>query len=323
MNQIDEAIRRLRNGEVVGIPTETVYGLAARISDPAAIKKIFTEKERPFFDPLIVHVSNFKQAQELVAEFTPAATVLAKAFWPGPLTLVLKKKSGISDVITSGLTTVGVRCPNHPVTLDLLERFQEPLAAPSANKFGKTSPTKADHVRREFGKDIFVVDGGDCKVGIESTIAKVEESENQINLTILRAGMITPSQLRSALMDLGKKVELFLPSKNIEAPGQIEHHYMPSIPLFYLREEDVHENIKQLIEALAGHGVTRPVALELSPLPELAARELYGKLRNQAETGADAIYFMEGSIHTGEQWSGIVDRLYRAATYRSRSVQKR
>lgn len=323
MNQIDEAIFRLKNGEVVGIPTETVYGLAARITDPNAIKRIFLCKERPFFDPLIVHVFDLKQAQDLVAEFSPAAIMLAKAFWPGPLTLVVKKRPEISEMITSGLVTVGVRCPNHPVTLELLNKIQEPLAAPSANKFGKTSPTTAEHVRREFGKDVFVVDGGDCRVGIESTIVKVEESDKQIDLTILRAGMITPSQIKGAISGAGKKVELFTPSKNIEAPGQVEHHYMPKIPLYYLKEEDIQQNINKLVKDLSGQDLKKLVSLDLSQLPELAARELYIKLRSQSESGAEALYFVEKANHAGEQWSGILDRLYRAASYRSGSVQKR
>jgi L-threonylcarbamoyladenylate synthase len=174
LDEISVAVEKLINGEVVGIPTETVYGLGAVISKSDAIKKIFTTKERPFFDPLIVHVSGVEQAKELSLDWSAAADILAQEFWPGPLTLVLPKKN-VSDLITSGLQTVGVRCPDHKIALEIIEKVGEPIAAPSANRFGKTSPTCKKHVLEEFNDAVFVVDGGDCSVGIESTIISVLE----------------------------------------------------------------------------------------------------------------------------------------------------
>jgi L-threonylcarbamoyladenylate synthase len=200
----------LRNGDVVAIPTETVYGLAASIASHDGLKKIFALKERPFFDPLIVHVASFEQAKSVVSEFPPLADFLTRWFWPGPLTVVLPKASNIDPVITSGLETVAVRYPAHPLAQDLIRLVGSPLAAPSANKFGRTSPSTASHVRSEFkGSPLLVLDGGPCEVGLESTvltIAKTPEGADQIR--ILRPGGITAEAIEEALVRWSAPVEV-------------------------------------------------------------------------------------------------------------------
>ena len=185
---LEKAKNLLLAGEVVAIPTETVYGLAADISNEDAIRKVFSLKERPFFDPLIVHVASLKQAKALTTEWGPLTDFLARYFWPGPLTLILPKAESVNSLITSGLETLAIRFPNHPAAIQLITQVG-PLAAPSANKFGQTSPTEAHHVRKEFRSvDVFVVDGGPCEIGIESTVLEV--GSNQDSVSILRPGRI-------------------------------------------------------------------------------------------------------------------------------------
>ncbi|MCE3259748.1 MAG: translation factor, partial [Bacteroidetes bacterium] len=165
-SDISEAAELLRAGKPVAIPTETVYGLAANALDPIAVARIFEIKRRPFFDPLIVHTFSLEQAESYVKEFPLPLKKLATAFWPGPLTLLLPKKDLIPDLTTSGLDRVGLRVPDNALTLNLLRSLDFPLAAPSANPFGYISPTKAEHVQKQLGKDIdYILDGGDCKVG--------------------------------------------------------------------------------------------------------------------------------------------------------------
>ncbi len=241
----NEAVKKLIQGEVVAIPTETVYGLAAIISNDAAIKKIFETKKRPFFDPLIVHVKNKEQAKLYSANWSIIHDLLADKFWPGPLTLVVPKVK-VSDLITSGLTTVGLRCPNHKVALDILNQLSEPFAAPSANLFGKTSPTQAKHVEQEFSGQVSVVEGGASEFGIESTIIAVNvddfEKPKNIKISFLRLGSITQNQIEASLKyysDTTKvKIEFEDGRKNkkILAPGQVEHHYMPAIPILWVSE---------------------------------------------------------------------------------------
>ena len=183
---IQKAIKLLNNEELVAIPTETVYGLAGNIYSEKAIKAIFETKKRPFFNPLIVHISNIEYLETVVEEIPKKAKLLAEAFWPGPITLVLKKKSIIPDLITGGKDTVAVRIPNHPLTLQLLNQLNFPLAAPSANPFNRISPTKAEHVENYFKDDIkMVLDGGVCKSGIESTIIGFEDDEPIVYLSLI------------------------------------------------------------------------------------------------------------------------------------------
>ncbi|MGZ4793328.1 MAG: L-threonylcarbamoyladenylate synthase, partial [Ilumatobacteraceae bacterium] len=171
MNDIDRALRVLRGGGLVAIPTETVYGLAADASNAAAVQRIFAVKGRPVAHPLIVHLASAEQLAEWAATIPPAAALLADECWPGPLTLLVPRATHVLDVVTGGRSTVGVRVPAHPLTLELLAKFGGGLAAPSANRFGRVSPTTAEHVRADLGDDVvFVLDGGPCPIGVESTI---------------------------------------------------------------------------------------------------------------------------------------------------------
>jgi L-threonylcarbamoyladenylate synthase len=225
----------LRAGEVVALPTETVYGLAANALDAAAVRRIFEIKGRPLLDPLIVHG---RDAEFLagVAEFTPAGRRLAGAFWPGPLTLVLPRKAAVPDVVTAGRNTVAVRAPAHPVMRAVLAACGLPLAAPSANPFGYLSPTRAQHVRDSLGAGApWIVDGGACAVGLESTI--VDVSDAAAGVKILRLGPVTAEELSVVL---GEMVEVSVKKREAEggepeagmiAPGMLERHYSPRTPL--------------------------------------------------------------------------------------------
>jgi L-threonylcarbamoyladenylate synthase len=211
----------LREGELVAIPTETVYGLAGNALNTNAVLKIFEVKNRPQFDPLIVHVPTIEKAEDYVEEIPAVAHVLAHAFWPGPLTIVLKRKSIIPDLVTSGLDTVGIRCPNHNLTRALLEELDFPLAAPSANPFGYVSPTTPHHVDDQLGSKIkYIVDGGACEVGLESTIIGFEEDEP----VIYRYGGLSLEKIQSVI---GKVKTRTHSTSNPKAPGQLLSHYAP------------------------------------------------------------------------------------------------
>ena len=218
---IQTAKHFLENGKVVGIPTETVYGLAGNALNEDAILEIFKVKNRPFFDPLIVHTNSVERVQDYVSEFPIKAQQLAKAFWPGPLTLLLPKKSIIPDLITSGLERVAIRIPNHPLTLSLLESLDFPLAAPSANPFGYISPTSAAHVEAQLGDKIsYILDGGECQVGIESTIIGFENDE----IIVYRLGGVSVDEIERIV---GKVIVMNHSSSNPTAPGMVKSHYAP------------------------------------------------------------------------------------------------
>lgn len=231
-------------GGIGAVPTETVYGLAADAFNAGAVRKIFEAKGRPFIDPLIVHVCDMQMA-ESVAEFSTKARVLAEKFWAGPLTLILKKRANVPDIVTAGLQTVAVRMPAHPVMRELIKTCQRPLAAPSANPFGYVSPTTAQHVAEQLGDKIdFILDGGKCSRGVESTIIALSDSAAPHKL--LRAGPISPEELEAVL---GEKIDV-RPKKNEahpEAPGMLKSHYSPSskLTLFNSIEEvrDTKENV--------------------------------------------------------------------------------
>ncbi len=315
---IAKAVQALKEGGVVAIPTETVYGLAAKITSDSAIRKIFSTKDRPFFDPLIVHVTSVEQAKTLVKEWPQSAQILAEAFWPGPLTLVLPKNNSVTDLITSGLETVGLRCPRHPMARAIIENLGEPVAAPSANRFGRTSPSTAQHVADEFKNKVLVVDGGPCEVGIESTIVKLNESHSTIDLTLLRAGAIVPEQMKTALENCSHKQIIFhQPGRNIEAPGQVKHHYMPTIPVLSINRTtwDSFNCSIENVNLHLGASFLQPCFLNLNSSPEQAARELYSELRKCSTPPHDVIVFIKDSHHQGEYWAALLDRLNRASTY--------
>ncbi len=218
---IQKAIALLTNEELVAIPTETVYGLAGNIFSEKAIKNIFETKKRPFFNPLIVHIYSVDFLSDIVSEVPEKAKLLANAFWPGSMTLVLKKNKNIPDIITANKDTVAVRIPNHPITLELLQKLPFPLAAPSANPFNQISPTKPEHVYRYFKNDIqMVLDGGACKNGIESTIIGFENNEP----IIYRLGALALEDIQAVVGEITIKNS---EKENIEAPGMLDKHYSP------------------------------------------------------------------------------------------------
>lgn len=231
---IEKSLLLLNAGEVVAVPTETVYGLAANALNPEAIAKIFESKQRPSFDPLIVHVSAFQKLFELVTEIPDSAHRLAEAFWPGPLTMVLPKKSIIPDVVTSGLATCGFRVPAHPMMQKLLSALSFPLAAPSANLFGRTSPTRPEHVLEQLhGRIPYVLDGGACTIGLESTIVGFDEDENPV---IYRLGGIETEAIRAVMPHTTVSLAV---SGNPKAPGMLSSHYAPGKPLYFGTEQEL------------------------------------------------------------------------------------
>lgn len=237
-NNIQKAVEILNQNNIVSIPTETVYGLAGNIYSEEAISKIFEIKNRPLFNPLIVHIHNIEQLHQLTSYIPVKARLLANTFWPGALTLVLKKNSQVPDLITAGKDSVAIRMPNHPVTLALLEKLSFPLAAPSANPFGCISPTKAIHVEEYFGNKLqMVLDGGDCENGIESTIIGFETDEP----VLYRLGAISVESIESVI---GSIIVKNKEEKAPNAPGMLSKHYAP-VTTTYL-ETDIEGCIKSL-----------------------------------------------------------------------------
>jgi L-threonylcarbamoyladenylate synthase len=222
---IDKAIELLEKGDLVGIPTETVYGLAANCFNAKAVVRVFEVKRRPSFDPLIAHAADIDHMLQFVSDVPDKAFLLAEKFWPGPLTIVLKKKDIIPDIVTSGLDTVAVRVPNHPITKALLDKIDFPLAAPSANPFGYISPTTAEHVNDQLGDDVpYILEGGKCSVGIESTIVGFDNDEP----VIYRLGGYTVEEIEEVIGVV--KVQTHSTSRPA-SPGMLESHYAPTTPI--------------------------------------------------------------------------------------------
>lgn len=322
--QIEFASKLLDQGEVIGLPTETVYGLAARIDLSSAVEKIFSTKRRPFFDPLIVHVHSVEQAITLFASWSPLVNCLAHAFWPGPLTLVSEKQKSVSDLITSGLQTVGVRLPQHSLALELLRHVGVPLAAPSANLFGQISPTSAQNVKDVFQDQVFVLDGGDCQVGIESTIVHVDGQR----LSILRPGVLSSARIEACLKSANLHFELSAPQAAI-APGQMKHHYMPHVPLILssnpeLKPSEIASQVMMQLSDIPDEvdhvRLVKPTKVEkiefltLSEDSLIAARQLYANLRAAANKQPDIICFVVQPIHLQPEWLGVLDRLKKASS---------
>ena len=268
-NNIIKAGEIIRNGGLVSFPTETVYGLGANALNAEAATGIFTTKERPMTDPLIVHIAQKSDAFELINEDDSVLEIfnlLADTFWPGPLTCVMKaNKDKISPVITAGTEYVGIRCPNHEIALKLIKEAERPICAPSANKFGHVSPTKAEHVLNDFKDNhVFIIDGGQCDFGIESTVVKIyiEDSEDEkvhIKLLILRRGGISEKAFSKVISDYQQtndsivldieaiqKKHFTEESHSMEAPGQFLRHYAPNLPSYMLTSEKFDEEGKEL-----------------------------------------------------------------------------
>lgn len=316
MISIQEAVALLKSGDVVSIPTETVYGLAAAIDNELALKKIFEVKGRPFFDPLIVHVSSLEMANSLLKKpFGNISKKLIENFWPGPLTLVVKKNESVSELITSGLETVAIRWPQHDVAQQIVSLLGQPLAAPSANRFGKTSPSESKHVYTEFPFGLHIVEGGPCKVGIESTIVAVDD--DSCVLTLLRPGIVSKADIGAALQNI--PFQWLEAPKKITSPGQIDHHYMPESPLIFFNSLNFNSNSSQIDDLQSQMNL---VHLKLNDNPILAARMLYSELRLKSEESKKlekpnrpgAILFTLNELHRDEAWGAIIDRLYRASS---------
>jgi len=232
-NQIEVAAQIIKSGGLVAFPTETVYGLGANALNPFAVAKIFELKERPTFDPLIVHIADFDDLYILADNPSESVIALAKKFWPGPLTIVLPKSKLVPDIVTSGLQTVGIRMPNNEIALQLIEKSGCPIAAPSANKFGKLSPVNAKHVKKQLPNVDYILDGGDTAVGIESTIISVEGNVCKM----LRPGIINAEDIEKALPDgfifSNEKTEKMV------APGLLKSHYSPAKPLYIFNGDEI------------------------------------------------------------------------------------
>ncbi|MDX2306139.1 MAG: L-threonylcarbamoyladenylate synthase [Microscillaceae bacterium] len=294
-NDIEIARKLLVSGQVVAIPTETVYGLAANALDPQTVSQIFIIKNRPTFDPLIVHTYAWEEVKKYVLDIPTQAKELVQAFWPGALTLILPKKKIIPDLVTSGLDTVAFRIPNHPLTLDLLQRLPFPLAAPSANPFGYVSPTKAEHVTQQLGDQLaYILDGGPCEIGLESTIVGFEEGKP----IIYRLGGISREAIEERI---GLVTVRPHSSSNPKAPGMLKSHYSPYKPLVLLEEGVASLRAKQdIILAKAGVlafqkkvlGIPDKQQFVLSEKGELteAARNLFEGLRFLDSLQVETIY---------------------------------
>jgi L-threonylcarbamoyladenylate synthase len=253
-DSIRQAARVLRQGGLVAFPTETVYGLGADAENPEAIRRIFAAKGRPADHPLIVHLASANQLDRWASDIPAAAHLLAEAFWPGPLTMILKRSSLVSDLVTGGLDTVGLRVPSHPVARELLTAFGGAIAAPSANRFGRVSPTTAEHVQSELaGRIDLILDGGPCQVGLESTIVDLSRGEP----VVLRPGGITVEQLTEVLGPLGSLPAATAP----RVSGALESHYAPRTRLILVPAA----RLAQQAEDLASAG-QRVVVLTADPL---------------------------------------------------------
>ena len=307
---VEEARRILQEGKLVSIPTETVYGLAGNALDPKAVARIFEVKDRPRFDPLIVHVSSFEKAKAFVKEIHPDAETLASRFWPGPLTFLLPKKEIIPDLVTAGLDRVGIRYPDHPLTRELLESLAFPLAAPSANPFGYVSPTTAQHVLDQLGQKIsYILDGGPCRRGIESTILGWEDGK----AVIYRLGGISTEQIESVIGSVRVNVSS---SSQPQAPGQLQKHYAPDKRFFLGKAEDLikkHDLKNPGILSFKSTETPREHELVLSHHGDIheAARNLFGMLRQLDGWDVDAVIAEE--VPDYGLGRAINDRLRRAA----------
>lgn len=310
---INRAKQLLDRGELVAIPTETVYGLAANALDATAAARIFAAKNRPSFDPLIVHVATPLRVRELVTDFPDQAQTLATTFWPGPLTLVLPKKNHIPDLVTAGLPTVGVRCPSHELTLELLHLLDYPLAAPSANPFGYVSPTRPEHVQEQLGSQVaYILDGGPCRVGVESTIVGFDDGP-----VIYRLGGVAVEEIENVV---GRVRVMTHSSSNPVAPGQLASHYAPARQIV----------LGNIAELLTQHPNEKVALLRYhkrlpdTPLPQIvlspsgsleeAAQNLFAALR-QFDKMDVTLVLAELVPDTGIG-RAINDRLRRAATSR-------
>lgn len=317
---ISHAVSVLRRSGLVAFPTETVYGLGADATDDVAVRRIFEVKGRPSDHPLIVHLADASQLAQWVIEVGSRAQVLADAFWPGPLTLLMERSSSVSSIVTGGRSTVGLRVPDHPVALELLQSFGGAVAAPSANRFGRVSPTSAEHVSADLGDSVDVIlDGGPCRVGVESTIVDLTGDRP----TVLRVGGIPIDRLEEVL---GEEVTVVVAAEPADggarAPGMLEAHYAPSAKVVLAAEHDLTDVLlKELRLAEGPVGVLAPSTqavlpdgvIELEPAggSDEYAAVLYSRLRQADRLGLEVLVCIPPPrVGLG---LAVVDRLRRAA----------
>ena len=317
---IQQAAQLLAQGKLLGMPTETVYGLAANATHALAVAQIFSTKGRPADHPLIVHVANATDAEHFANDIPAFAHTLMHAFWPGPLTLILPRRAGVASAAAGGQNSIGLRCPSHPVAHALLLTCQslgvQGLAAPSANRFGRVSPTTAQHVCAEF-PELCVLDGGPCEVGIESTIVDCTRGEP----VILRPGMITRDQIeRVCALALSTPGAQPAP----KASGTLEAHYAPHAKVRLMHAQQIDDALHVLLQTpgfdprtLGIYGRTRPrhaaetiLFMHMPGDPASAAAELFAKLRAFDDLGVDLLWVEQPP--NGLAWEGITDRLRRA-----------
>jgi len=311
---IERAVAILKHGGLVAFPTETVYGLGADARNPDAIRKLYAAKGRPGHHPVIVHLADAAQLPQWAREVTPLALKLAQQFWPGPLTLILRRQPQVSDALTGGQDTIGLRVPAHPVARTLLSAFGSGIAAPSANRFGHVSATTAAHVREEFGASVeLVLDGGQSEVGIESTIVDVTGAQPRL----LRPGRISAEEIEQAT-----GVPLAAPDLDApRAPGTLPAHYAPHTPLKVMEGDLLLELAASLTRqgervAVLACGTRQPLLpgltwLAAPPDPRAYAHDLYANLRALDAAGCDVMLVERPPLTA--QWTAINDRLGRAA----------
>lgn len=309
---VELAGQLLLQGRLVAIPTETVYGLAANALDENAVLSIFEAKRRPFFDPLIIHVDGIEAAEKYASLPDERLIRLAEKFWPGPITILLPKKNNVPGIVNSGLEQVAVRVPDHQLTLQLLSLIKVPLAAPSANPFGYVSPTEPAHVEKQLGNKVsYILDGGRCSVGLESTIAGVEDGE----LCIYRLGGLTLDEIEKVA---GKTTLRINNSSDPKAPGQLKNHYAPRKPLYLGDLDELINEWKSMKTAviLFGNRIVHSPGAEVFNLSGSgnlaeAAVNLFKVLRQTDESNADVVLCeMLPDIGLG---LAINDRLRRAS----------
>lgn len=312
----DQAAAHIRAGELVAFPTETVYGLGADASNDAAVAKIFAAKGRPADHPLIVHVASQAQVHDYASSVPPFAERLIKAFWPGPLTLILPRKTGVAAAAAGGQNSIGLRCPAHPLALEFLKACNTGVAGPSANKFGRVSPTTAQHVAQEFGDALMVLDGGPCKVGIESSIVDCTRSQP----VLLRPGVLTRAQLSAACGETVLSAD-DQPDDAPRAPGTLESHYAPNAKVRLMDAKAI-QTALDLLGADAKHIAVYALSImrikssqvlyRRMPDDALAtAEQLFAVLRDFDAQGVKLIWIEP--VPDAIEWDGVRDRLARAA----------
>jgi len=314
---LDDAAQVLLQGGVVGVPSETVYGLAADATRSDAVAGIFALKNRPSTNPLIVHCKDAAHAKSFARDWPKFADALAEAFWPGPLTMVVRKSDSIPDIVSAGLNTVALRVPSHPIFQALLSRLDFPLAAPSANKSNHISPTCAQHVRDEFGDSVPVLDGGACDVGIESTVIDLTTfSDKLLRPKLLRPGSISRAQIEAVIGPIDAFVGEVSPNVAASSPGQHAQHYAPRAPaLRFTRNTPPIPKLRScaIVIGALPESMRVPELLHfgvLSSDPKRAAAKLYSVMRYLDNLSPSAIYIELPP--DAPEWVAVRDRIMRA-----------